>query len=172
MKRKFLAVVTLLILVVGAFSLIACDNDAKQDGEVIGYDDGNYKTGNKTIWVVVGKAYLAFEYIQPPIGESEYDKTQYGHVFKVYADPGSDGFSPWLIGEWSLEKTKDGYGKLTITATWDESNENATTLKGATNGEAKEYTPNVNGDYEIEIGFASGANVKFKFNPNKDAVAK
>ncbi len=124
-----------------------------------------YQTESKIIWSgVAGVAYMSFEYIEEP--ETPEEGQLYGYVFKVMADGSTDvnKCTAWLSGKWELEENNGTYGTLKLTATWDNSNSDATKLTGATSGETKTYTLD-GGVYKIGVSFSAGANLTFTLNP-------
>ena len=134
--------------------LTACGTDeeppAPQEGTL-------YQTGVETFWAGIGKAYISFEYLETP--ETPEEGELYGNVFRVNVDAG-DGYSAWLTGSWTLDEASDGtFGDLTLTATWDESAENPTTLADAQSGVAKTYSL-TDGVYTIGVGIPSAGTVR------------
>lgn len=130
-------------------------------------DGAIYQTESKIIWSgVAGVAYMSFEYVEEP--ETPEEGQLYGYVFKVMADGSTDvnKCTAWLSGKWELEETNGTYGVLKLTATWDESNSDATKLTGATSGETKTYTLE-GGVYKIGVSFSAGANLTFTLDPAK-----
>lgn len=126
-----------------------------------------YQTESKIIWSgVAGVAYISFEYIEEP--ETPEEGKLYGYVFKVMADGSTDvtQCTPWLSGKWELEENNGTYGSLKLTATWDDSNSDATKLKGAISGETKTYSLD-GGVYKIGVLFASGGDLTFTLDPTK-----
>lgn len=124
-----------------------------------------YQTESKIIWSgVAGVAYISFEYVEEP--EFSEEGELYGYVFNVMADGSTDvtKCTPWLSGQWELEENKGVYGALKLTATWDESNGDATKLTGATSGETKSYALD-NGVYKIGVSFSAGVNLTFTMDP-------
>ena len=144
--------------------LTACGTDeeppAPQEGTL-------YQTGVETFWAGIGKAYISFEYLDTP--ETPEEGELYGNVFRVNVDAG-DGYSAWLTGSWTLDEASDGtFGDLTLTATWDESAENPTTLADAQSGVAKTYSL-TDGVYTIGVGIPSAGTVRFTLDPVKNSM--
>ncbi len=132
-----------------------------------------YQTEAQIIWSgVAGVSYISFEYVEEP--ETPEEGALYGNVFNVMADGSTDPSkcTPWLTGTWELEENADGtFGTLTLTATWDESNADATKLTGATSGSPVSYELE-NGEYNIGVSFSSGAELTFTLDPVADAVGE
>ena len=131
-----------------------------------------YQTESKIIWSgVAGVAYISFEYVEEPAVPEE--GALYGYVFKVMADGSTDvtKCTPWLSGKWELEENNGVYGTLTLTATWDNEDGNATKLTDATSGEPKMYSLE-DGEYKIGISFSAGADLTFTLNPVTDKVGE
>lgn len=61
------------------------------------------------------------------------------------------------------------FGDLTLTATWDESAENPTTLADAQSGVAKTYSL-TGGVYTIGVGIPSAGTVRFTLDPVKNSM--
>lgn len=164
-KKTLIVVLSILIVIVLAVGITLAvlltrkpDKPPVQEGAI-------YQTESKIIWSgVAGVAYISFEYVEEP--ETPEDGELYGYVFKVMADGSTDvaKCTPWLSGAWELEENDGTYGNLILTASWDESNSDATKLTGATSGEAKTYTLD-GGVYKIGVSFSAGANLTFTLDP-------
>lgn len=129
-----------------------------------------YQTESKIIWSgVAGVAYISFEYVEEP--ETIEEDSLYGYVFKVMADGSTDvnKCTPWLTGKWELEEDNGTFGKLTLTAAWDNNDGNATKLTGATSGEPKTYSLE-DGEYKIGVSFSAGADLTFTLDPVADKI--
>ncbi len=167
MKKKLIAMALLLTALISLCVFAACDEE-KEDEPVVITEDDTFKTKEQAIWVVVGKAYLAFEKIPAPAQPVEGEL--YGNVFKVYATGDSNPATPWLSGTWDLEISEEGTpGTLTITASWQDGS-NITKLSDAQSGVAKTYEPNEEGVYEIKVDFPSRSGLKFELDPAADRV--
>lgn len=167
MKKKLIAMALLLAALISLCVFAACDEE-KEDEPVVITEDDTFKTKEQAIWVVVGKAYLAFEKIPAPAHPVEGEL--YGNVFKVYATGDSNPATPWLSGTWELEISEEGTpGTLTITASWQDGS-NITKLSDAQSGVAKTYEPNEEGVYEIKVDFPSRSGLKFELDPAADRV--
>ncbi len=156
-KRIVVAIICILVVVLSASMFTACNKKPEiAEGAV-------YVTEVKTFWAGVGKAYISFEYKDEPAEKVENEL--YGYVFYVQVDSG-DGYSTWLKGSWALDETKN---TLTLTATWDTTADNPTSLADAESGVAKEYNAN-GGKYEIGVKIPSANTVNFVLDPVANKV--
>lgn len=124
-----------------------------------------YRTETETFWVGVGSAYISFSYRDAP---DEKDAAVYGYVFEVQVNSGG-GYSSWLTGTWSLEEENGTYKDLILTATWDDTAENQTTLADAESGVAKTYGLK-DGKYTIGVNLPSAGTIDFTLDPVEDKV--
>lgn len=148
MKKKFVAILAIVLAAMSVFAFAACTDDppAAKEGVI-------YQSDVQSPWVVFGKAYATLENIPEPAEPVEGE--QYGQVFKVYVDAG-DGYTSWLNGTWSV----DG-DTLTLTATWTDG-ENSTTLTGGESGVAKTYTATEDGSFVVSVGIPSASALEFE----------
>lgn len=149
MKKKILAICLIVSLAAIVFAFTACTDDEKtpeiNEGTI-------YQSDIVRFWFGVGKAYMTLENLPKPAEPVEGEL--YGYVFKVYVDAG-DGYSSWLSGTWDI----DG-DTLSLTAEWDATAENPTTLEGTESGVAKTYTAE-NGEFTVKVNLPSAGAQKF-----------
>lgn len=134
------------------------DDIAVEEGEI-------YRTPVETFWAGIGKAYISFQHIEEPENKTADDTELYGDVFYVMVSSG-ESFDPWLDGNYNLDEANS---TLTLNATWDDSDENATKLTDAQSGVDKVYKAE-NGEYKISVDLPGAATVVFTFNPQTDKV--
>ena len=106
---------------------------------------------------------MTFNFAQEPAEPT--GSELYGMVFKVLTLNEGE-WQAWLTGTWEMNADKT---ELTLTATWDESDGNATKLRDAESGVAKTYTAE-DGKFYIGVNFPGGTTgeVTFTLDPAAD----
>lgn len=159
-KLRLSALALSVLMLVAVMTACSKKEAVVQDGAI-------YVTETESFWVGVGSAYISFDYVKEPEEKEKDDTSPYGYVFSVYVSSGKD-FEPWLTGTWELEETKDGFGDLSLTASWDTKAENQTKLADTESGVSKVYKPK-DGKYEISVAIPS-ADVTFILDPQTNKV--
>ncbi len=167
-KKKLIIILSVVgVIVLAAVIAIAVIFTREPEAPPAAKEGVIYQTEPETFWANTGSGYMTFENIPEPAEPVEGEL--YGQVFKVWAL--NDGeWQDWLSGTWEMNADKT---ELTLTATWDESDGNATKLRDAESGVAKIYTAE-DGKFYIGVNYPGGAfgEVTFTLDPVADQVGE
>ena len=159
-----LSIVGVLVIAIAITCIVLFTRDPETPPE--GGENTVYQTQPESFWQSFGSGYMSFDIIEEPAEPVEGEL--YGNVFKVYAFNEGE-WQAWLLGTWEMSEDET---ILTLTATWDENNSNATKLTDATSGEPKVYTAS-EGKFSIGVTYPGmDGQVTFTLDPVADKVGE